>query len=144
MQNGNHLKKLPDILIQPISWGLVSINYKMLKKKKHKTPLYRAPFTIVFYDKDEELEKAFKDIQFDPPAKEFDGGVFKRKEQLYIVFSTQQKNYPTPGIIAHEAKHLVNEIFIDIGHDLDRYNDEPEAYLLGWIVDKIHEFKDRI
>jgi len=34
---------------------------------------------------------------------------------------------------------LVNNIFIEISHELCRYNDEPEAYLLGWIVDRIHE-----
>jgi len=116
----------------------------MLKKKKLKTPLYGIPFTIIIYDNDKELESEFKDFNFEPETKYFDGGVFKIEEMLYIVFSSQQKGFPTPGIIAHEAKHLVNEIFIDICHELDRHNDEPEAYLLGWIVDKIHNFKDKI
>jgi len=58
---------------------------------------------------------------------------------VYCVFLSLKKGYPTPGIIAHEAKHLVNNIFIDISHELDPYNDEPECYLLGWIVNRIHE-----
>lgn len=45
----------------------------------------------------------------------------------------------TPGIIAHEAKHVVNDIFKSIGMKLDVYNDEAECYLLGWVVNRIHE-----
>jgi len=111
--------------------------------KKYKTPLYGTPFTIVIYDNDQEFQEKFKDFHFDPPITDFDGGVFNKKGHLYIVFSAEKKGNPTPGIIAHEAKHLVNNIFIQISHDLDRYNDEPEAYLLGWIVDKIHELLNK-
>ena len=108
--------------------------------KKHKTPLYGTEFTIVIYHNDEEFQEKFKDFDFNPPITEFDGGVFKRKGELFIVFSAEKKGYPTPGIIAHEALHLVNEIFIDICHDhFDRRNDEPEAYLLCWIVNRVHE-----
>ena len=103
--------------------------------KKYKTPLYGTKFTIVIYNSDDEFQKKFKKIEIS----NFDGAVFYEKEELFIVFSVEKKGYPTPGIIAHEAKHLVNNIFIEISHELCRYNDEPEAYLLGWIVDRIHE-----
>ena len=103
--------------------------------KKYKTPLYGTKFTIVLYNSDDEFQKKFKKIEIS----NFDGAVFYEKDELFIVFSAEKKGYPTPGIIAHEAKHLVNNIFIEISHDLDRYNDEPEAYLLGWIVNRIHE-----
>ena len=39
------------------------------------------------------------------------------------------------GAIAHESKHITNYIFSNIGAMLDPENDEPECYLLGWIVD---------
>ena len=103
--------------------------------KKYKTPLYGTKFTIVIYNSNEEFKQKFKKIEIS----NFDGAVFYEKDELFIVFSAEKKGYPTPGIIAHEAKHLVNNIFIEISHDLDRYNDEPEAYLLGWIVNRIHE-----
>lgn len=115
-----------------------------MKSKKYKTPLYGTNFTIVIYDNDQEFEEKFKDFHFDPSITEFDGGVFKRKGDLYIVFSAEKKGYPTPGIIAHEALHLMNSIFIDISHDtFSRYNDEPEAYLLSWIVNRIHELLNK-
>jgi len=103
--------------------------------KKYKTPLYGTKFTIVIYNSDDDFQKKFKKIEI----LNFDGAVFYEKDELFIVFSAEKKGYPTPGIIAHEAKHLVNNIFIEISHDLDRHNDEPEAYLLGWIVNRIHE-----
>jgi len=107
--------------------------------KKYRTPLYGTKFTIVIYNSDDDFQKKFKKIEIS----NFDAAVFYEKDELFIVFSTERKGYPTPGIIAHEAKHLVNNIFIEISHDLCRYNDEPEAYLLGWIVDRIHELLNK-
>lgn len=39
--------------------------------------------------------------------------------------------------IAHEADHLCNQLFKEIGATVDVNNDEPHAYLLGWIVKQI-------
>ena len=112
--------------------------------KKYKTPIYGTPFTIVIYDNDREFEDKFKDWNFSVPISQFDGGVFNREGMLYIVLSAEKNRFPTPGIIAHEALHLVNEIFIDISHNtFSRYDDEPEAYLLGWIVNRIHELLNK-
>lgn len=108
--------------------------------KRYKTPLYGIPFTIVIYNNDEELREKFKDFEFNLPISEFDGGVFKTDGELFMVFSAEKKGYPTPGLIAHEALHLMNEIFLDVCHyTFDRNNDEPEAYLISWIVNRVHE-----
>lgn len=54
--------------------------------------------------------------------------IFKKKNQFeYEMFAT----------IVHEAKHSVNQIFISKGIQLDLNNDEPECYLLDWIVKEI-------
>lgn len=53
---------------------------------------------------------------------------------IVVIDSTQI----TPGLIAHEAVHVVNYIFKSKGVDLDLENDEPQAYLEGAIVDMIH------
>lgn len=116
----------------------------MLKQKKLKTPLYGTEFTVIMYDNVDELKTKFKDYNFEPSVDNFDGGVFEKDNDLFIVFLLENKSSPKAGVIAHEAKHLVNKIFIDICCELDRYNDEPECYILGWIVDKIHEFKNQI
>lgn len=45
-----------------------------------------------------------------------------------------------PGIIAHEAKHIVNYIFTDMGYKLDNDNDEMECYFLEWVVNQLHKY----
>jgi hypothetical protein len=42
--------------------------------------------------------------------------------------------------IAHEIVHLKNYIYQDIGIESDRFNDEPEAYLTGWLFKQIEIF----
>lgn len=117
---------------------------KQTSKKEFKTPLYGTKFTVFFYETEDQLKKEFKGIKFDPPIENFDGGFLDHNGKYFVLFKTDKKGYPTPGIIAHEAKHLVNRIFIDICHPLCRYSDEPECYLLGWIVNRIHEMKSKI
>lgn len=41
--------------------------------------------------------------------------------------------------VAHESVHIVNKIFNDRGIRLDSHNDEPQAYLTGWVAGKINE-----
>lgn len=113
-------------------------------KKTFKTPIYGGKFTVIFYQTGEQLKTVFKDFTFDIPIENFDGGVIEYKGKTFVVFLTDKKGYPTAGIIAHEAKHLVNKIFISIEHPLCRYQDEPECYLLGWIVNRIHELKNKL
>lgn len=43
-----------------------------------------------------------------------------------------------PDLIAHEAVHLTNAVFIHANMKLDQHNDEPQAYLTGWFVNEIH------
>lgn len=116
----------------------------MLNKKTLKTPLYGTKFTIVLYDSPDELKDEFNDIDFSHEIHEIDGSVFVKNNELFIMFWIDEKSNISSGVIAHEAKHLVNKIFIDICCELDRYNDEPECYLLGWVVDEIHAFKNEI
>lgn len=49
----------------------------------------------------------------------------------------------SPKIIAHEAFHVVSMVFNDRGIEYDTENDEPAAYLLGWVVEQIHLSIDR-
>lgn len=55
--------------------------------------------------------------------------------KYYLVFS----NKVTPGYIAHEALHLVGLIYEDIHAVLEIENDEPQCYLIEWIVDQCHK-----
>lgn len=116
----------------------------MIKAQKYKTPLYGNGFTLIVYEHSSELIESVPDYDFDKQSvADLDGCVFIHNDITYIAFRwvvIGGVQYPTPGIIAHESKHLTNNIFIDINHRLDLWNDEPECYLLQWIVDTVHDF----
>jgi hypothetical protein len=54
---------------------------------------------------------------------------------------TQFENY---GTIAHEALHVVNHIFKDVGIVANQDEDEHTAYLLSWIVEQIQKYNGKI
>jgi hypothetical protein len=109
-----------------------------MKTIKHRIyiPIYNCYLTIIVA---KNFEKTAKKYDFDDShycaamvhTKEDKKGI---KEYFYI-----QRPSVTYGTIAHEAKHIVNRILRDRGQELDRWNDEAECYLLGYIVNEIHQ-----
>lgn len=102
-------------------------------KKTFKIPIYQASVTIIL-DKDlSYVEKRYKT----QPLKDYgavtmrDGNNFKK----YILAF----EYNQSSIIAHEIVHLINYLYLDCGIELDRVNDENQAYLFGWLFDKIEK-----
>ncbi len=75
----------------------------------------------------------------DDSLTDYDGAdavVFNHNDHLRIVF---ERKYIDAGRIAHEAIHAKNLIFKWVGIKNDPDNDEPEAYLVQWIVNCIHD-----
>lgn len=60
----------------------------------------------------------------------------KDVSQYWMVFD---KKHIDHGIIAHEVVHCANWIFLDRRITPDLSNDEPYAYLVGWITKKIYQ-----
>lgn len=54
---------------------------------------------------------------------------------IAVVFDTRDLEIDT---IAHEAIHIKNMVYSHSGIKHDLANDEPEAYLTGWIVGQIY------
>ncbi|MEB0264077.1 hypothetical protein [Mucilaginibacter sp. 10I4] len=48
------------------------------------------------------------------------------------------------SIIAHETVHVINSIFQDRGIVLDTKNDEPQAYLTGWVAKQVYMVMDGV
>lgn len=46
--------------------------------------------------------------------------------------------------VVHESLHIVNNIFQHCGIKYSLTNDEPQCYLLGWVVDQIMNDKSKI
>lgn len=77
-----------------------------------------------------DLSDAYEAVVFENP--------FKNKATRYCVaFVDGNISNKT---IAHEVVHLVSLIFIDRGIRYDPFNDEPQAYLSGWLFEQCEEF----
>jgi hypothetical protein len=63
------------------------------------------------------------------------GRIFKKGSDFFVLFNKNEKL--TPGHIAHEAKHLVNKVYLFTGTELDTSNDESECYFLKWMVNTL-------
>lgn len=109
-----------------------------MKIKTIDIPIYCGKITIIL-DKDlSYIEKKYKTISLDG----FGAVTLKdqSKYRHYIVAFTDKKHLSN---IAHEIVHLKNHIYLDCAMQLDRHNDEPEAYLTGWLFDVIYDFLNK-
>ena len=113
-----------------------------MKKRKVKVPIYHSYLTIIETENIKEQAEKYNVRPRGDPTREdynYDAITFrdfsKNGYLCYYCIFRPQRSY---GTIAHEAKHIVNHIFNDLGIELDRVNDEPECYLLGWVVNQIH------
>lgn len=69
----------------------------------------------------------------------YDAVVFQDKSNYIVVFHNKF-NY---SVVAHEVVHLVNLIFKDHNIELDLDNDEPQAYLTGYIFKQCEKFLNK-
>lgn len=107
-----------------------------MKKKTIKVPLY--PNKLVMYKCDD--LKEIQELYDLSDCSNHDAIVFEHKGLDIVAFSKTI----SPSIIAHESLHITNNIFRSISAQPDLDNDEPQCYLLGWIVEQCHKFLDSI
>lgn len=102
-----------------------------MNKKTIKIPIYQASLTII-YDKDlSYFSKKYKTREL----KDYGAVTTRISHGEYVVAF----EYNEGSIIAHEVVHIVNYIFEDCGIHLDRINDEPQAYITGWLFREIEK-----
>lgn len=106
-----------------------------MKIKTIKIPIYQCKLTIIL-DKDlSYIEKKYKTKSLE----DFGAVTLEDKSDYrhYVVAFTDKDHLSN---IAHEIVHIKNHIFLDCAMEVDRYNDEPEAYLTGYLFDEIFTF----
>jgi len=112
-----------------------------LKLHEIDIPLYRGKLIIILTNDMDELQEKIPNFS----APEIYGHSIMTNwngHQGFCVilnFDNQFQNI-THGAIAHEALHISSMICQGRGINADFYNDEPQAYLCGWIVDVIYSF----
>jgi len=108
----------------------------MVLQKRIIVPLYNVQL-VVYYGEYKELKKINDSLGYNEFLESSFGKSFWNVEtNRFRLFLRSEENISV-GTIAHECKHIVNYIFDARGIKLDTDNDEPECYLLGWLVDKI-------
>lgn len=97
-------------------------------------PIYFGKLIIVKTDNFKDVNRIYKT---NIKNKLYDAVVFKTTKEGHHVVAIKAVDW---SVIAHETVHLVNNIFLECGVQLDRVNDEPQAYLTGWIINEIDKF----
>lgn len=105
-----------------------------MKQKIIDIPIYRAKLTMIF---DEDL--SFVEKKYKTKSLKAFGAVTIKDESKYRNYVVAFE-YSDGSIIAHEIVHIINYIYSDCGIELDRFNDEHQAYLTGWLFDEIYNF----
>lgn len=104
-----------------------------MKTKKIKIPIYHGTMILIQTDNWEKLGKRLN-LEL---SNDTDAFVYKDPKGRYVACF---RSNPSASIIAHEAVHVVNHVYNDSRMMLDPLNDEPQAYLTGWVVDKVCKF----
>lgn len=106
-----------------------------MKTKTINVPIYMATLTMVLIDNGwEEFDEKYN---LKTELEDYEGGVIKLEQEGEIVLAIRSTE---PSVIAHEAVHVANQIFLDNHVKLSRTNDEPHAYLVGWVVKEVGKF----
>lgn len=108
-----------------------------MRKTTINIPIYQCKLTIIL-DKDlSYVEKKYRTKSLSDY-----GAVTMRVPNKFSEY-VMAFEYSDGNIIAHEIVHLKNYIYQDCSIELDRFNDEPEAYLTGWLFDQINNFLNK-
>ncbi len=100
-------------------------------------PIYQCKLTIIL-DKD----LSYMESKYETSSLSNYGAVTMRVPNKFSEY-VMGFEYTDGSIIAHEVTHLKNYIYQDKGIELDRFNDEPEAYLTGWLFKQIETFLNK-
>ena len=104
-----------------------------MKKKTIDIPIYCCKLTMIL-DKDlSYIEKKYGTVSLS----DYGAVTLDEEERNYTVAFTDKEDL---SLIAHEVVHIKNAIYRDCYIQLDVINDEPEAYLTGWLFEQIYKF----
>lgn len=103
-------------------------------KKRITIPIYGGSFTIHATDN---FEKTLSSIGYEGELICDAATVFDTSRNFDLVFWADRIQH---GLIAHEAFHLTMRIMSHINKPYDLHNDEPEAYLIQFIITEIYKF----
>lgn len=119
---------------------------KLVKKVKNGTYVIDIPHLEreVYVCKERGAAFRYGKVEFSEPKPTTEATtVYNTDEGCHVAlwFSSET---PSASTIAHECLHALNAIHAYAGIIADRYNDEADAYMLGYLVDHVYEALNRI
>jgi len=103
----------------------------MLMRKKIKIPIYNTDLLII---KDEPFDKL--ELEFNLQMEQsYEAITFEFNNQIVVCFNGKV----SLNVLVHESVHICNFLYYRIGAVKELHNDEHEAYITAWIVEKIYE-----
>lgn len=106
-----------------------------MKNKTIKIPIYKGTLRMYYAPDLSPLE-----TKYNTTSLENYGAIVLTNKKKYKEYVVAFKYTDDLSLIAHECVHLVNAIFLDCGQQLDRENDEAQAYLTGFLFAEIDKF----
>lgn len=113
-----------------------------MKTKTVKIPIYYGTL-VIYMMENEEDERAIETKHNMTFIKDWAAFTFRKHVQGYTSYYMAFRPDNTTWDIAHECFHILNFIFEDRGIEHSTSNDEPAAYLLGWIMKQATQFMDK-
>jgi hypothetical protein len=109
-----------------------------MRKSTIEIPIYECKITIIL-DKD----LSYVENKYKTKSLSNFGAVTLDVEAGYRHFVVAFTDATHLSNIAHEIVHLKNAIYLACAMEVNRYDDEPEAYLTGWLFDQINNFLNK-
>lgn len=113
----------------------------MYIKRKFKVPVFDQAIIIHVTD---EIDIASRELECSPEEIiHIHGAVYKDyNDRINVLFNLEaSKNINT---VTHECLHIVKRIMEDVGIPIGKKTEEVEAYLLGYITEKVTKILDKI
>lgn len=101
----------------------------MITRKNMIIPIFDYKLTILIFDKLEELRGIIPDNEIDVESRAI---TLSRHGASLVAVDAKYGSS-----IVHEAEHIKNNLWIHIGYNPQKDNDEVDAYVITYIYDKI-------
>ena len=110
-----------------------------MKKTTIDIPIYCCKLTVIVTEDITEVAKKHK-LTID--TSNFGALTFKDESKSRHYVMVLEDDWRSN--VVHELVHVVNHIYLDCAMEVDRHNDEPQAYLMGWLYEQVDKFLKRV
>jgi hypothetical protein len=118
----------------------------MKKEDKYKIPIYGGTLVVVIVTTSKEIVDMLKDdtlvdctgVAYTDEMKTNSG-----YHNRYTIILNEEYGNLNYGVVAHEALHITHMVFENKGIRPSTVNDEPQAYLIEWVVNKVFKSLDK-